>query len=309
MRERETEDHRIHVGSNHIAQRIQNALFTPDQRMEVPPFPRNMQLEPTNFCNYHCLFCASSKIKKGSHATMEPNLFEALARQAFALGTREVGLYSRGEPLLCPDLEDYVKLCKEIGYTYIYLTTNGSLATPERLESLIRNGIDSIKFSVNAATEETYKIIHGNGSLELITEHIKCAHKLRQQYNPKLYLAVSCVQTEIAANEKQFMLNRFEGYVDTVLFSPARTHGGHIQGYANQHDSRTFCNIPFNMLNITSSGYLAACCVDFTDDLLIADLRDEPLAEAWKNTRFRLIRKKHLSGDLSGLQCARCLQL
>jgi 2-iminoacetate synthase ThiH len=111
-----TADNRLHIGQDYIARRVETAHFTPSCRMEVPPFPRNMQLELTNICNYRCSFCASSKIKKSNYATMKPKLFERLAREAFSLGTREVGLYSRGEPFLCPELEDCVALCSTLNF-------------------------------------------------------------------------------------------------------------------------------------------------------------------------------------------------
>lgn len=71
-----------------------------------------------------------------------------------------------------------------------------------------------------------------------------------------------------------------------------------MKGLAKQHDEQTFCNIPFNMLNIISTGHLAACCVDFTDALSVADLHKTSLEDAWKSSRFRAIRNKRLLGDL-----------
>ena len=47
---------------------------------------------------------------------------------AYELGTREVGMYATGEPFIVPELASYIKLAKDIGYTYVYLTSNGALA-------------------------------------------------------------------------------------------------------------------------------------------------------------------------------------
>ena len=40
---------------------------------------------------------------------------------------------------------------------YTFLTTNGSLARPEIMKKVIDAGLDSIRFSVNAADREMYK--------------------------------------------------------------------------------------------------------------------------------------------------------
>lgn len=60
-----TADNRLHVGADRIAKGVHAALLCPHQYLtDTPPIPRNMQLEPTNICNYHCAFCASPKLKK-----------------------------------------------------------------------------------------------------------------------------------------------------------------------------------------------------------------------------------------------------
>ena len=51
---------------------------------------------------------------------------------------------------LVPDLPDYIAEAKRIGYSYVYLTSNGSLATPEKAKAALDAGLDSIKFSINA---------------------------------------------------------------------------------------------------------------------------------------------------------------
>lgn len=45
-----------------------------------------------------------------------------------------------------PDLPDYIAKAKEIGYTYVYLTSNGSLATPTKMRAVIDAGLDSLRF-------------------------------------------------------------------------------------------------------------------------------------------------------------------
>jgi len=81
---------------------------------------------------------------------MKPEMVESALRQAYELGTREVGFYATGEPFIVKELPEYIKMAKDIGYTYTYLTSNGSLAIPEKIRAVIDAGLDSIKFSINA---------------------------------------------------------------------------------------------------------------------------------------------------------------
>ena len=49
-------------------------------------------------------------------------------------GLEAVGLYATGEPFLNKNLEDFIKYAKEIGFKYVFVTTNGAAATPKRIE-------------------------------------------------------------------------------------------------------------------------------------------------------------------------------
>ena len=64
-----------------------------------PVYPRNMLIELTNACNNKCIFCVSPKMTRKISRLDEGTLFRIL-EEAYALGTREVGFYSTGEPFL-----------------------------------------------------------------------------------------------------------------------------------------------------------------------------------------------------------------
>ncbi|MCL2812884.1 MAG: radical SAM protein, partial [Clostridia bacterium] len=102
-----------------------------------PPFPHsNFLIETSNACNQKCIFCAHQKMTR-KVGKIKPELVFDILAQAYALGTREVGFYATGEPFLVPELPMYIKKAKEIGYEYVYLTSNGALATPERIRAVI----------------------------------------------------------------------------------------------------------------------------------------------------------------------------
>jgi len=46
---------------------------------------------------------------------------------------------------------------QELKFPYVFLTTNGSLATHKWVEACFRAGLDSLKFSVNAADDAQFK--------------------------------------------------------------------------------------------------------------------------------------------------------
>ena len=104
-----------------------------------------------------------------------------ILQQAYDLGTREVGFYATGEPFLVNELPEYIKRAKEIGYTYVYLTSNGALATPEKIRAVIDSGLDSIKFSINAPERKMYEFIHGRDDFETVLEHLNYLNTYRKE--------------------------------------------------------------------------------------------------------------------------------
>lgn len=158
---------------------------------EQPPFPRNMLIEVTNRCNHKCIFCAHKKMRR-PFGNCDKRSMTNIIRQAFELGTREVGFYLTGEPLLNNDLEYYVGLCKKIGFEYIYLTTNGVFAEKERIRKLCEAGLSSLKFSINAATKETYQFIHGRDDFDKVFRNLIDINELKIGGGKNKYICFLC---------------------------------------------------------------------------------------------------------------------
>ena len=68
-------------------------------------------------------------------------------------GVEELGLFFIGESFMCDWLPEAIAFAKHRGIRYAFLTTNGSLATPERVRACMEAGLDSLKFSMNNADE------------------------------------------------------------------------------------------------------------------------------------------------------------
>ena len=84
---------------------------------------------------------------------MDRGLFERLLLELRAASVEEIGMFYLGESFLCSWLDEAIAFAKkDCGFPYVFLTTNGSLATPERLDSCMRAGLDSLKFSYNSPT-------------------------------------------------------------------------------------------------------------------------------------------------------------
>lgn len=287
--------------------------FDTDKNL-IAEFPRNMLIELSNICNHSCIFCANSKMTR-KKSYIDENFINKILKEAYVLGTREVGFYLTGEPLVNKKLELYIKTAKEIGYEYVYITTNGSLLDKHRTKSLVESGIDSIKFSINAGTKESYRFIHGKDDFEKVINNLQYLYNYRKDSNKNFKIFISCILTKYTKSAKDLVFNTLGQYADDIVFMNCKNQCGvmyEINDILTINDDSSInknsvCPLPFNKLHITCEGYLTACCADFQNYLVVSDLNNESLKEAWNGKIFKELRKKHIENKLEGTLCYNCI--
>ncbi len=278
-----------------------------------PPFPTtNFLLELSNACNHSCLFCAHQKMKR-KVGRMAPEMVESVLRQAYALGTREVGMYATGEPFVVPKLPEYIKLAKDIGYTYVYLTSNGALATPERIRAVVDAGVDSVKFSINAPERELYKFIHGHDDFDKVFDHLVYLNQYRKESGRDFKIYITGILTRYTEHTKADYNKVFHGLADQIVFKNVYNQGGYMPEIDWQlkciDDKEQFrrCNLPFDALCVTWEGYLSMENADYENMLIVADLNKVSLKDGWYGEKMKEVRRMFLEDCLDGTLCHGCV--
>ncbi len=102
-------------------------------------------------CNFRCPFCHNASLV--THIPSEPEMTEE-AFFSFLKKRKEIldGVcITGGEPLLQPEIEDFVRKIKELGYA-VKLDTNGSF--PEKLKKLVQDGlVDYVAMDIKNSLE------------------------------------------------------------------------------------------------------------------------------------------------------------
>ena len=278
-----------------------------------PPFPKsNFLMELSNACNHACIFCTHQKMQRKVGKMDKEKGFDIL-KQAYELGTREVGFYATGEPFLVPELPEYIMKAKEIGYNYVYLTTNGSLATPDKIVSVIDAGLDSIKFSVNAPQRKLYKFIHGRDDFDTVMNNLRYLNKYRMESGKSYKIYVTGILTHLTENLQDKYHEIFDDLCDQVVFKYVYNQGGYmpeIDRYLRcdcDDEERRRCNLPFDAISITYEGYLSIENADYENMLVVADLNKVSLKEGWYGEKMKEMRRKFIEDDLTGTLCDGCV--
>lgn len=125
------------------------------QKLTLLDFPGKMACTVfTGGCNFRCPFCHNASLINNptEYTTSCDEVLEYLKkRQGILQGVCITG----GEPLLQPDLEEYIRKIKTLGYS-VKLDTNGYL--PDRLESLLNTGlVDYVAMDIKASKDNYSK--------------------------------------------------------------------------------------------------------------------------------------------------------
>jgi MoaA/NifB/PqqE/SkfB family radical SAM enzyme len=150
--------------------------------------PGFCQIAITNACNAACGFCSFSGLPK--EQWIRPSVPE-LTRVIDALIGRGVGylVFVGGEPLMHPGLPELIKHATSHGAASL-ICTNGSLLTPERIETLHAAGLKGVIISIDAPSEAVHEKNRGfPGLCKKVRE--ANAHLKRLGYNPTASVTVS----------------------------------------------------------------------------------------------------------------------
>jgi cyclic pyranopterin phosphate synthase len=142
----------------------------------------DLRISVTDRCNFRCVYCMPKEHFGPGYkflAKQELLSFEEIERlvKLFAgLGVRKIRI-TGGEPLVRKELETLIeKIVLIDGIRDISLTTNASLITPKRAQSLRSAGLGRINVSLDALDDETFKAVNDVGvSVQKVLDGIDAA--------------------------------------------------------------------------------------------------------------------------------------
>ena len=300
--------------------------ISPEYLTERPPAPRSVKIELTQRCNYRCAFCAL-QFRENSTADLDWELFKRITKEMRQAGVVEIAPFYIGESFVDPKrLVAAIRWLKEdLETPYVFLTTNGSLATPNAVEQCMQAGLDSLKFSVTSANEEDFKkVVRVSPRLfHKALANIKSAHDTRERghYKTRLYASSIKYHGEQEAAMQDLLIKHVSPYVDQHYWLPLYTFGAMTnETTESMHYKPTPGNMGrlgalrdplpcwcvFTEGHVCADGMLSACGFDATSQYTVADLNKVSFMEGWHSSTFRELRKAHIAKDVKGTVCEDC---
>lgn len=281
-----------------------------------------LRLELSNICNHKCLFCPNH-LHSRKPCSMDKKLAFRLIYECSQLGVKKLGLFMNGEPFVTSDIHEYIEFAKDKGIEYVYITTNGSLATIDKVSKCIDAGLDSIKFSINAGNSESYKLVHGKDEYEKVVNNLVDCYEYRKKVNSSINIYSSFIVTKYSQNDIAEHKKNIEKYVDELVFFEAASFAGQMEDTIKELKPTEKwqlegmeihapiitapCLLLWNSINVTAEGYLTLCCSEAMGYNMLIDISELSINEAWNSEQMKQMRERHIAGNLQNTLCGKCI--
>ena len=280
------------------------------QLQEVIPLetPYSLFLDVCNICNFRCKFCAIQYSKRKLNfkkQVMGMQLFQKIVDDltAFREPLKMLRLAANGEPLVNQNLPDMIRYAKERKVAnWIEIVTNASLLSPQLSDQLVDAGLDRIRISIEAISEEEYFQIAGAQiDWDNFVKNIAYFYQNRKQCEVYIKIVDAAVDTK---EKKKKFYQLFENMCDRIFIEhiipiwadyEEINENFDIEKEAGLHGDMIrevrICPFPFYSFVINSDGQVTACCEDWERHIILGDLNKESVLEVWNGEIHRAFLK------------------
>ena len=318
---------------------LQKNIYANDRTVLMDAVPLEMPLcisiEPSNICNFKCRMCFHGNNETADEAkplqNMPSEIFEKTLSdikdwvRKSGKRIKLMKLYSLGEPLLHPDVCEWVRKIKNAGICdSLEITTNASLLTESVAEKLVDYGLDTLRVSVYGVSEDEQKRVTQSAvSAESIRDNVIYLQEYKKKTdhkNPVVYAKMLDTHTD----ENQKFIDCYTGVADHVgidepfeltsgdndifdnLFGENEAGEAHSQSLnSNFFKKRRPCRYPFTHLTVRSDGKVVVCCADWLKETCYGNVMDHSLDELWNSRSLYDFRCRMLNYRGADISCCR----
>lgn len=263
---------------------------------EPGDFPLHVDIESTNRCNLRCSMCTIDfdNMRQGD---MDMGIFEKIIKEGGANHLPSIKLNMRGEPTLNQNLVEMVRLAKQAGILEVQFNTNGVAANERLAQGLIEAGLDRIKFSIDAATLQTYESIRST-SYERVVNNVRNFVRIRDE-SAKVRPVVQVQMVYMIDNKDEVVkyVQLWQNIVNRIGFDTYRSKDKVLEDGRRVEPlpRRTVpCAQLWQRLGVTFDGNIVMCCGDHKVINPLGNIKTTTLKEAWHSDLINKYRRLHL---------------
>ncbi|MDF2543890.1 MAG: radical domain protein [Herbinix sp.] len=259
---------------------------------------KKIYIEITNVCNLRCDFCPQTRRKPDF---MSIDMFCKILDQ-IKDHTEYIYLHVKGEPLLHPEIDQFLDICYDKGFK-VNITTNGTLINKVKDKLLLKPALRMINFSLHSfdgnegaqnKEEYLYNILSFTKEALKRTETMIALRLWNYEEDNSINLEKKKNDAMLAAIEKEFNLD--DRILEQVLPGKGIKIADRI--YLNQDhqfqwpdlkenedDGKGFCYGLRNQVAILVDGTVVPCCLDGEGVIALGNINTTHFSEIVESKR------------------------
>lgn len=259
-------------------------------------------LEITNICNLDCVFCPKNERTKRRMSVEE---FDSLTNKLRG-EVKFLYFHLMGEPMLHPNLGDFIRMAKEKGFVPI-LTTNGTLLD-RPLEEL------PYKIQISLHAHEGNARTDAEGYIDRVMTFVRRAAEggtvvvLRFWNQGGFDSDNHQLMDLIAQYYPRPWTDRYDGWKlsDCVYVEYDQMFEWPEEGHAEYPDNEFFCYALRNQVGVLVDGTVVPCCLDHDGSVPLGNLNQQSLQEILASPRARALFDGFTHHQATESFCRRC---
>lgn len=265
-----------------------------------------------SYCNHKCTFCSNddertikSKINYNQFCTIMDNIIKYSKINSLSLS-------AKGEVLLNKDLEKIIKASKmDYKIPYVYFSTNGALLTKSRSLDILEAGIDSIKFSINAFSNEEYLKVHKKNDFEKVIHNLKYLLELKKENSSTVKIFISAVTDKKIDEVKNIFKNLYGDlflYINDIFIYELQFTPKFEEHRSITIDAKNCLISPFKEIYVNSDSTLGFCCKDYFDEISFGSLLENDFEKLYNCDEYIELRNRFITNKFEkNSLCYQCL--
>ena len=270
-------------------------------------------VDPSGACNFRCIFCPCNnsdyKVKE-RHEIMSMELFYKIMTdlKEFPEQIKVINLYGFGDPLVnkhIVEMARYIKensICRELR-----ITTNGALLSHKMSEEFVEIGVDMIRFSIEALSDDEYKrVTCVDVDFEKLREQVEYLYCVSRGSNTIVSVKILNVALKDKSDADHFY-DIFEPISDCSYIQDTTQAWAEFNAYVPENnyeagnigdmmDEDKICSFPLTNMAIHSNGSVGVCPQDWKFATEYGNVKESKLVDLWNSQKLFGIRSVHLKG-------------
>lgn len=266
---------------------------------------KKIYIEITNSCNLNCSFCSPVKKVKRFMTIQE---FERILKEVNSK-TDYIYLHVKGEPLLHPNLIDFLKLAEKYQLK-VNLTTNGTLFS--KLVDKLKDckALRKINFSLHCEQDNPNYLNDIFESVEKLPKDIIVIYRLWTLKEGNLDKKSAAIVEKIKEHYKLSPEIVEKIFYDKNIQITSKIYVDKDNEFEwpqiSNYQSNGYCYALKTQLAILSDGTVVPCCLDADGEITLGNIFEEAIDNIIQSERYQRLKKSFQDRKPTEELCKSC---